>query len=79
MSAEDELKKLREQIDGIDDRIRSLILERASCAQRVAEVKRAADYVTRKPGGRGAVREVVEMILKAQGRWDRLVRELLTR
>lgn len=43
MSAEDELKKLREQIDGIDDRIRSLILERASCAQRVAEVKRAAD------------------------------------
>lgn len=43
MSAEDELKKLREQIDGIDDRIRALVIERAGCAQRVAEVKRAAD------------------------------------
>ncbi|MDY6905659.1 MAG: HAD hydrolase family protein [Thermodesulfobacteriota bacterium] len=29
-----------------------------------------ADMVTRNPGGRGAVREVCEAILKAQGRWD---------
>ncbi len=34
------------------------------------EIKRAADYVTQKSGGRGAVREVVELILKAQGRWE---------
>jgi 3-deoxy-D-manno-octulosonate 8-phosphate phosphatase (KDO 8-P phosphatase) len=27
-------------------------------------------YVTRSHGGRGALREVVELILKAQGRWD---------
>lgn len=34
------------------------------------EVLLAADYVTRRSGGRGAVREVIEMILKAQGKWD---------
>lgn len=39
----DELKKLREQIDGIDDRIRALVVERAQCAHRVADVKRASD------------------------------------
>ena len=33
------------------------------------EVKDRADYITRSPGGRGAVREVVELILKAQGHW----------
>ncbi|MBI5569830.1 MAG: 3-deoxy-8-phosphooctulonate synthase [Desulfomonile tiedjei] len=35
-----------------------------------AEVVRAADMVTRHNGGRGAAREVIEMILKAQGKWD---------
>ena len=35
-----------------------------------SEVKVAADYVTEKSGGHGAVREVIEMILKAQDRWD---------
>jgi 3-deoxy-D-manno-octulosonate 8-phosphate phosphatase (KDO 8-P phosphatase) len=33
------------------------------------EVKQIADYVTVKKGGRGAVREAVELILKAQGHW----------
>ncbi len=33
-------------------------------ADAVAEVKAAAAYVTRAPGGRGAVREVIELILK---------------
>ena len=33
------------------------------------EVKRVAHYVTRAGGGAGAVREVIEMILKYQGRW----------
>jgi YrbI family 3-deoxy-D-manno-octulosonate 8-phosphate phosphatase len=33
------------------------------------EVKGAAHYVTRAPGGRGAVRETVELILASQGRW----------
>jgi 3-deoxy-D-manno-octulosonate 8-phosphate phosphatase (KDO 8-P phosphatase) len=34
-----------------------------------AEVKKAAHYVTKHNGGGGAVREVVELILKAQGKW----------
>ncbi len=33
------------------------------------ETKRAADVVTRAPGGNGAVRETVEWLLKSQGRW----------
>jgi 3-deoxy-D-manno-octulosonate 8-phosphate phosphatase (KDO 8-P phosphatase) len=39
----------------------------------VPEVKRRARYITTLPGGRGAVREVAEVILKAQGRWQRIV------
>ncbi len=35
------------------------------------EVRMAADYVTARRGGRGAAREMVEVILKAQGKWDR--------
>jgi 3-deoxy-D-manno-octulosonate 8-phosphate phosphatase (KDO 8-P phosphatase) len=37
------------------------------------EVKAAAHFVTRAAGGRGAVREVAEMLLKAQGKWDAIV------
>ncbi|HEX5709264.1 MAG TPA: HAD hydrolase family protein [Pyrinomonadaceae bacterium] len=33
-----------------------------------------AHYVTRTPGGFGAVREVCELILKAQGRWEELMK-----
>jgi len=35
----------------------------------IAEVKVAADFVTKANGGRGAIREIIEMILKAQGKW----------
>jgi 3-deoxy-D-manno-octulosonate 8-phosphate phosphatase (KDO 8-P phosphatase) len=42
-------------------------------ANAVAEARAAADFVTRAAGGRGAVREVVEMILKAQGQWKSIV------
>jgi len=37
------------------------------------ELRAAAHYVTRLPGGAGAVRETVEMILKAQRRWEDLI------
>ena len=47
-------------------------------ADAVAEVRERAHYVTNANGGDGAVREVVELILKAQGRWDDLVRSYLT-
>ncbi len=39
------------------------------------EVKAQAHYVTVAPGGSGAVREVVELILKAQGYWDEILRK----
>lgn len=38
-------------------------------ADAVPEARQIADYVTRHRGGRGAVREVCEVILKAQNRW----------
>ena len=42
-------------------------------ADGVAEAKAAAHFVTCATGGRGAVREVVEMILRAQGTWQPFV------
>lgn len=42
-------------------------------ADAVAEVRQVARFVTRQPGGRGAVREAVEHLLGAQGRWDEAV------
>jgi 3-deoxy-D-manno-octulosonate 8-phosphate phosphatase (KDO 8-P phosphatase) len=39
----------------------------------VFEAKQVADYVTDKDGGRGAVREVCDLLLKGQGKWDRLM------
>lgn len=47
-------------------------------ADAVADVKERAHYVTKANGGNGAVREVVELILKAQGRWDELLKSYLT-
>jgi 3-deoxy-D-manno-octulosonate 8-phosphate phosphatase (KDO 8-P phosphatase) len=37
------------------------------------EIKQAASYVTLREGGRGAVREVAELILKSQGRWSEII------
>lgn len=37
------------------------------------ELREAAAFVTRTPGGAGAVREIVEVILKAQHRWDDVI------
>ncbi len=38
-----------------------------------AEVIASAHYVTRNAGGRGAVREAIELILRVQGRWEEIV------
>jgi 3-deoxy-D-manno-octulosonate 8-phosphate phosphatase (KDO 8-P phosphatase) len=38
------------------------------------EIKQAAYYVTLKEGGRGAVRETAEVILKSQGKWGEILR-----
>ena len=39
----------------------------------VAEVQAAADYVTQADGGHGAVREIIEMVLKAKHRWETVI------
>lgn len=36
----------------------------------VSEVKDAAHYITSRSGGRGAVREICDLILKSQGKWQ---------
>lgn len=43
----------------------------------VAEVKRLAAYTTTAPGGSGAVREAIEVLFRAQGRWDDAVKVYL--
>jgi 3-deoxy-D-manno-octulosonate 8-phosphate phosphatase (KDO 8-P phosphatase) len=45
----------------------------AAVADACEEAKEDADYVTQSRGGRGAVREVIELILRAQGRWQEIV------
>jgi len=45
-------------------------------ANAVDEVKDAAVYVTQRRGGCGAVRELIELILKTQGKWDPLMKGL---
>lgn len=42
-------------------------------ADAIQEARGLAHYVCRLPGGRGAVREVVDLVLRAQGRWDAVV------
>ena len=75
------LKRFRvtdEQVCAIGDDLMELpILRRAGFAvtvpRGVEEVKQVCHYVTRRDGGRGAVREVVDLILKAKGLWDQIM------
>lgn len=76
------LKKYRLRDEDIcfvgDDLVDLCVLKRAgvSIATRNAapEIKNAALYVTHKNGGRGAVREVSELILKAKGLWKKALK-----
>lgn len=75
------LKKLGvtdEQVCAIGDDLMELpILRRVGLAVTVPygveEVKQICHYTTRRQGGRGAVREVVELILKSKGLWDQVL------
>jgi 3-deoxy-D-manno-octulosonate 8-phosphate phosphatase (KDO 8-P phosphatase) len=42
----------------------------AAVADAYPEVKENCHYICRTPGGRGAVREFIEFILKVQGKWE---------
>jgi YrbI family 3-deoxy-D-manno-octulosonate 8-phosphate phosphatase len=70
-----------EQVAYIGDDLLDLGLLRqvglaVAVADAVAEVRAAAHYVTKAPGGAGAVREVIELLLRAQDRWQSLVESL---
>jgi len=39
-------------------------------ADAVQEVRDASDFITKRQGGAGAVREACELLLKSQGKWD---------
>ena len=62
-----------------DDVVDVGALNRAAVAVAVAdavpEAQAAADYITTAPGGLGAIRETVELILKAQNKWQRVLEE----
>jgi 3-deoxy-D-manno-octulosonate 8-phosphate phosphatase (KDO 8-P phosphatase) len=63
-----------EQIAYIGDDLPDLaVMRRAGLAIAVAdavdEILECAHFVTSKPGGRGAAREAIELILKAQDKW----------
>ena len=48
-----------------------------AAADACAEVRQAAHHVIAAAGGAGAVREIVELILKAQRRWDDVIQAYL--
>jgi|ERR1043166_8109668 3-deoxy-D-manno-octulosonate 8-phosphate phosphatase (KDO 8-P phosphatase) len=60
-----------------DDVVDLAVLRRAGVGvapgNGIEEARAMAHYVTRAPGGSGAVREVVELILKAQGKWAPMI------
>ncbi|PYT92730.1 MAG: hypothetical protein DMG36_13315 [Acidobacteria bacterium] len=60
-----------------DDLPDLLIMRRVGLAVAVGnatpEVKRAADYRTKAYGGKGAAREVVELILRSKGIWEEMI------
>jgi len=49
----------------------------AAPADAVPEVRQAAQFVTSRDGGRGAVREVIDLLLRASGDWERVVARYL--
>ena len=75
------LKRFRvtdEQVCAVSDDLMELpMLRRVGFAvavrNAVDEVKQISHYVTQRPGGRGAVREVIDLILKTKGLWDQVM------
>jgi 3-deoxy-D-manno-octulosonate 8-phosphate phosphatase (KDO 8-P phosphatase) len=64
-----------------DDIVDLPILKRVGLAVGVGDghpfLRRHVHYWTENPGGRGAVRETIELILQAQGKWKRVLRSYL--
>jgi YrbI family 3-deoxy-D-manno-octulosonate 8-phosphate phosphatase len=69
----------KEQVASMGDDLPDLAMfeESGLCiavADAVREVREAADFITKSKGGRGAVREVCEWLLKYQGKWDKALK-----
>lgn len=75
------LKKYRLTSDAVcfvgDDLVDLGIMKRVGLAIAVSnacqEIKEISHYITNSPGGRGAVREIAELILKAQDKWQEAI------
>ncbi|MFL6465114.1 MAG: KdsC family phosphatase [Bryobacteraceae bacterium] len=69
-----------EQVAYVGDDLTDVVIMRRvglsfATANARAEVKASAKVVTGSPGGAGAVREVVEVLLKARGVWGELLKK----
>ena len=63
--------------DVLDIPLLNLVGFSASVPNAREEVKAICDYVTVAKGGRGAVREIIDIILKNQGKFDQLIDSLI--
>lgn len=86
MAAYEELLRLagvdEDEVAFIGDDLPDIPLMRRSelavaVANATEETRSVAHYITLAKGGRGAIREVVELILKSQGRWNDIVEQYL--
>jgi YrbI family 3-deoxy-D-manno-octulosonate 8-phosphate phosphatase len=77
-----ELKLTRDRVCYLGDDLPDLPVIRAvglgvAVADGCGEIRQAAHYTTQQCGGEGAVREVIELILKAQCRWTDVIQTYL--
>jgi 3-deoxy-D-manno-octulosonate 8-phosphate phosphatase (KDO 8-P phosphatase) len=75
-----EAKATRDEVAYIGDDLTDVVIMRRvglsfATANARAEVKRSAHAVTAASGGCGAVREVIEMLLRARGVWNELLKK----
>lgn len=61
--------------DIVDIPIMKQVGSPVAVADSIDEVKEIAKYITKKPGGRGAVRETIDMVLKAQDKYNSLIQK----
>jgi len=58
--------------DLVDLPVMSRVGLAVAVADAVPQIQAAAHWVTGLPGGRGAVRQVCDLLLQAQGKWDQI-------
>jgi len=79
------LKKYKVSLDEVcfvgDDLVDLCVIKRVGLAIAVfnacPEIKQNVHYITLREGGRGAIREVSELLLKCQGKWNEAIKPYL--